>query len=256
MLLRALVRLYRPLVRVEDPGRNAELDDPLIFAFNHNNAFESLGVPAMLIHRRGGRLIHFMVDWMFLHLPVVGWVIRQMDPIPVFTKPARFRIGERYRLARRQLSPVEGCLDRLGRGGSVGVFPEGTRNPRPDILLRGRAGIGHLILASAVPVVPVGIEFTGTVRNGRVPRAGRMTVRVGSRLLFSEERRAFLRITHRDRDRHAIVREARHLSWRVIDTTMNALAPLCAKRYPHGRSCHVTAPSRALPELVRAGGTR
>jgi 1-acyl-sn-glycerol-3-phosphate acyltransferase len=194
------------LVRVEHPERLARVPEPAIFALNHSNSFESVVVPAALMHLRGGRQIHFLVDWMFLRLPGLGWLIRQCEPIPVYTKPARWRLGEAHRRARMKRPVLDACLERLAAGGSLGLFPEGTRNRDPRLLLRGRGGLGELVLRSDAPVVPVGIHYPAAAGLGRAPRLGRLVLRVGEPLEFHAEREA----AHgRDgRERRALARGA------------------------------------------------
>lgn len=249
-LYRSVVAVHRPWITVDEPGRLGKLPDPLIFALNHNNAFESIGVPANLIALRGGRTIHFLVDWMFLHIPVIGWLMREMGPVPVYTKPARSRMGESYRESRRGLSPIDGALKLLDGGHSVGLFPEGTRNPDPAILMRGRAGIGRLVLRTEAPIVPVGIRYLAARRRGRVPAIGRLLVRVGEPLAFVEQRRAYRSLQVAAGGRAAL---ARNLGREVVDEIMSAIGRLCDKRYPHA-----AAPDTALPlstgRLVPAGG--
>ena len=188
--LRAVMLTFGRLVTVEGAERLGEIPEPAIFALNHSNAVEAVLAPCVLIHLRQGRLLHFLADWMYLHVPIVGWVVRQCEPIPVYTKPARWRIGEAQRLERRKReSVVEACLGRLAAGGSLGIFPEGTRNPDPTRLGKGRGGLGEIVLRStprAVPVVPVGLHYPAAARLGRAPRIGRLVMRIGEPLFFQD----------------------------------------------------------------------
>jgi 1-acyl-sn-glycerol-3-phosphate acyltransferase len=207
--LRAVMLTFGRLVTVEGAERLAEIPEPAIFALNHSNALEAVLAPCVLIHLRQGRLLHFLADWMYLHVPVVGWVIRQCEPIPVYGKPARWRIGEAHRLERRKRqSVVEACLGRLAAGGSLGIFPEGTRNPDPVRLGKGRSGLGEIALRSAAPVVPVGLHYPAAGRLGRTPRVGRLVLRIGEPMTFQAEQ-----------DRREIV-----------SRVMDALQELCQRR--------------------------
>jgi 1-acyl-sn-glycerol-3-phosphate acyltransferase len=85
---------------------------------------------------------------------------------------------------------VDACRERLAAGASVGLYPEGTRNRRPGRLLRGRSGLGWLVLGSTAPVVPVGIRFPAAERLGRTPLLGRIAVRIDDPLTFAPERAA------------------------------------------------------------------
>ncbi|PYN20349.1 MAG: 1-acyl-sn-glycerol-3-phosphate acyltransferase [Candidatus Rokuibacteriota bacterium] len=49
---------------------------------------------------------------------------------------------------------VDACADRIGRGRSVVLFPEGTRSPRGG-LRRFQRGAAHIALKSGCPIVPV-----------------------------------------------------------------------------------------------------
>jgi 1-acyl-sn-glycerol-3-phosphate acyltransferase len=254
-LARALMVAFHPLLEVEDLDRLAALPEPVIFAFNHNNSAESVLVPTALLFHRRGRPIDFLVDWMFLEIPLLGWVLRQVEPIPVYTKPARWRYREAYRLARADRSPLAAAQARLAAGRSLGIFPEGTRNGNASELRRGRSGLGRLVLLSEAPVVPVGIDFPAKERLGRVPRLGRMRVRIGEPMAFAEERRALRRLLEADPDPGELLKASHAASRRVVDEVMARLAPLCAKRYPYARrrprrAAAAPAPLRPEPTTV------
>lgn len=188
--LKTVLATFGHLVEVEAAERLAAAPEPAIFAFNHNTSFESVLAPCALLYLRGGRPLHFLVDWMYLDVPLLGWVIRQCDPIPVYQKPARSGRREAYRRLRAKEPVLDLCLARLAAGGSLGIFPEGTRNPDPERLLRGRSGVGELVLRSTAPIVPVGIHYPDWERLGRAPRLGRLVLRVGLPLDFTAEREA------------------------------------------------------------------
>jgi 1-acyl-sn-glycerol-3-phosphate acyltransferase len=221
LALRALVAACSRLVTVEHPERLRGLPEPAIFAFNHSTAFEAVLAPAALIWLRGGRPIHFLADWMYLHLPLVGWLLRQSEPIPVYRKPARWRLGESHRLARRRASVMDACLERLAAGASLGIFPEGTRNRHPERLLRGRRGLGEIALRSAAPVVPVGLHFPAAARLGRAPRIGRLVLSPGEPMTFETERAAVAALPPGP-ERRAVVQ-------RVVSLVMTEIARLSGK---------------------------
>lgn len=225
--VRAVLFFLGGLVRVEGAERLRRLPEPVIFAFNHNNSLEAVLVPAVLIALRRGRNVRFAVDWMFIHLPLIGWLIRLVDPVPVYTKPFRWKLFESYRQARRHRSPVDGLAAALAAGESVGIFPEGTRNPHPRRLARGRSGLGHVALASTAPVVPVGIDYPAKERLGRAPRLGRTVVRVGEPLDLAAERQTVRRAADGES-----AGAARRLAVRaVVERVMRRLAALCGKSY-------------------------
>lgn len=67
------------------------------------------------------------------------------------------------------------------------LFPEGTRSPRGE-LLRFKPGLGMLVAATAVPVIPCHIDgaFQALPRTAAVPRPRRIRVRVGPPLSFAD----------------------------------------------------------------------
>lgn len=244
-LLRALVLGLGRGLTVEGAGRLAAAGEPVILAANHNNTIESLAVPVALQLLRGGRPAAWLIDWMYLRLPVAGWLIRLGDPIPVWRKSARWGLWERHRRAQRHRDPLAEALARLAAGGSIGVFPEGTRNRRADALLRGRGGLGRLVLASAAPVVPIGIHYPAAARLGRMPRIGRAVVRIGEPLPFAAERAAW-RAASAAGD-GAAGAAARRLGRAVVERVMAELAALSGKAAP-APPAH--RPPRPLPGPV------
>lgn len=228
---RLVLLLFGWLVRVRGVARLARLDRPVVFACNHNNAFETVVVAAVLIALRGGRVPAFFVDWMYVHLPVVGWLVRLCDPIAVYTKPARARWGEATRLARRRESTVEAAALRLAGGGDVAMFPESRRNADPTRLLPGRPGIGRLVLATGAEVVPIGLVFPAAARRGRPPRIGRLEIHIGQPLSFAAQR---LSLCSEAGDAGADSAATRAFAELVRDQVMVSLASLSGKTYPWG----------------------
>lgn len=180
LVLRVLMLVFGRFIRVENPDRLAAVERGCILALNHNNYFETVLVPSALVFATGGIRTAFLADWMFFDLPLVGWFLRQVGCIPVYRKRARWGYREAFR--RRALAatdPLERAREILAAGGSVGVFPEGKRNPSVDRLLRLRRGVTTLAINAGVPVLPIGIEFAGARRRGSMPAFGVMHVRIG-----------------------------------------------------------------------------
>lgn len=225
LALKAVLLGAGRLLAVEDAEALRAHPGPVIFALNHGNALEALLVPAALMFLRGGRPVHFLADWMYLHAPLLGGLLRLGEPIPVFAKPARWRLGETYRRQRRRESVLAACLARLAAGGSLGIFPEGTRNPDPGKLLRGRGGLGEIVLQSTAPVVPVGLHYPAASRLGRIPSVGRLVLRAGDALTFHTERQAARHLPPE------LPRLRRELARAVVDQVMQSLETLSGKSY-------------------------
>lgn len=261
LLCRGLMLTLGQLVEVEHRERLAAVPEPAIFALNHRHALEALLAPTVLLYLRRGAPLHFLADWMYVEAPGLGWLLRQSEPIAVYGKPARFRLRESHRRERLRRPVLDACKELLGRGESIGIFPEGTRNRDGSRLLRGRLGLGELVLAAAVPVVPVAIRYRNreTTRglNREAPREpwrapdhpperrpgwGRMVLSIGEPLDFAAERRqlAAARTSAESRDRgprrprrssepRPDVR--RELARHVVDQVMAALAGALGNDY-------------------------
>lgn len=234
LAVRLLHRLFIPWVAVEDEERLPLDGNAKIFAFNHNNSFETLPLALYLAFKRRGMGLTFLSDWMYGRLPVIGWLFRQVDPVYVGNKPARYGFLNRGR--RRTSIAVKAyaeCIERLKKNESIGIFPEGTRNRCPDLLLRGRQGIGEIVLRSGVPVVPIGIDFPTRLKRGYIPVVGSMILRIGPSLDFSREISAAASMEEKGISPFARRRIWAFLRKTVTHSVMSVLAELCGKRYPY-----------------------
>ena len=213
-ICRGLMLGFGRLIEVEHVERLEALPEPAIFALNHGNLSEAVLVPAALMYLRRGRPLHFLADWMYVEAPVLGWLLRLSEPVPVYGKPARFRLREAHRRERQRRPVVDACLAHLARGESVGIFPEGTRSrDGGGALLRGRLGLGELALAASVPVVPAAIRYPARPRLGRAPLLGRLVLSIGEPMDFTAERR---RLAEAPECRRGLARQ-------VVDRVMAAL---------------------------------
>ncbi|MBN1927978.1 MAG: 1-acyl-sn-glycerol-3-phosphate acyltransferase [Chlorobiaceae bacterium] len=230
LLLRLLMLPNLLLVKVEGVEHlEPVLRKPCIFAFNHNNSFESLFVPVLLIWLRGGQAVSFVIDWMFGRLPVIGWLMSQIDPVWVHHKRSTIPFLERTRLREASSASRGECIERLASGKSIGIFPEGTRNPDPFRLLKARPGIGYIALESGAPVLPVGIDFITSRQRSRVPSVGRVVVRFGRPMSFGEHRELYASLpAEGSRSRKS------ELAKQVAEQVMLSISVLCGKVYPYG----------------------
>jgi len=89
--------------------------------------------------------------------------------------------------ARAAQEMLEAALGLLNDGALFGIYPEGTRSP-DGRLYRGRTGVGWLALHARVPVIPVAMSGTRRMLppGAKVPRLGRVQVKIGKPLSFDE----------------------------------------------------------------------
>jgi 1-acyl-sn-glycerol-3-phosphate acyltransferase len=158
-----VVAVLRGAFRMEVSGREHEPPrGPFIAVSNHWSALDPPVLGAAL-----RRKVHFMAKQELFEIPLLRSWMRCIGTFPV-------RRGEPDRQAIRT------ALQVLERGGVVGIFPEGTRNPR-GYLLPAEPGAAFLALRARVPILPVGILGTLEIlpKGAWVPRVRKIRVRIG-----------------------------------------------------------------------------
>jgi 1-acyl-sn-glycerol-3-phosphate acyltransferase len=103
--------------------------DPLTFAhYLYNN-----GCPPRFLAKDG-----------LFKAPVIGWILRALDQVPV------------HRGTTKAKDAVNAGLAFLERGDMIALFPEGTLTRDPDLWpMVARTGAARMALESGVPVIPV-----------------------------------------------------------------------------------------------------
>ncbi len=189
VVVRGLVRaLVRP--RVASAGLVSALTGPVLLVANHVNTFD---LPLLLYALPGAvrrRLATAMSAEVLGDLRGgrgQGSWWRNLLARPAYPLlPALFNVFPLPRFSgfRRSFAHAGQALD---RGYSVLVFPEGRRS-RTGGLQPFRPGIGLLVQASGVPVVPVALQGMGSAARvgGRWFRTGQVAVRFGTPLRFAE----------------------------------------------------------------------
>lgn len=156
--------------RVYNPER-VPLEGPVILASNHASILDPPLVGSGL--RRG---INFLARESLFRFPLVGWVLRRWNSVPV-DRDGGGAAG------------LRAILDRLLAGGAIILFPEGTRT-RTGNLQPARAGIGLTVIKSTAPVVPVRVfgTFEAFGLHVRFPRPHRVAVKYGPPMRFEQLR--------------------------------------------------------------------
>jgi 1-acyl-sn-glycerol-3-phosphate acyltransferase len=122
------------------------------------------------------RDISYLARESLFRFPVIGYVMRQMNALPV-DRDGGGGAG------------LKSILNRLQAGGGIILFPEGTRT-HDGQLQPARSGIGLTVIKSSVPVVPVRIFGSYEAMNRRMilPRPRKIVVKFGRPLAFAELR--------------------------------------------------------------------
>lgn len=145
--------VIRGFVRAQVRGADhVPMYGPVIIASNHRSFFDSLILPAT-----SPRPITFLAKAeYFTGRGVVGAARRAF-----FTAAGAIPV-DRTQTRAAQIS-LDIALDVLHRDGAFGIYPEGTRS-RDGRLYRGHTGIGHLVLESGAPVIPVALKGTERIQ--------------------------------------------------------------------------------------------
>ncbi|HUX66786.1 MAG TPA: lysophospholipid acyltransferase family protein [Terriglobales bacterium] len=132
-------------------------DGPRLYMANHQS---NLDPPILIAYLPGN--IAFLAKQELFSVPVLGWVLKAGDLVPV-------ERGNRAAAQRNIARAAEAA-----RGGRPFlVFPEGTRSP-DGRLLEFKKGVFYLAEEAGVPVVPITLAGTGA----RMPR-GALRIRPG-----------------------------------------------------------------------------
>lgn len=138
---------------------------PGIVAANHISFLDSLFIP-LVIPRR----VTYLAKAEYWDSWKTRWFFDLVGQIPV----------RRHDSAKAQAA-LEAGLRVLGRGGLLGIYPEGTRSP-DGCLYRGKTGVARMAVQADCPIIPVGLVGTGDVmpKEAKLPRlSGAVTMRFG-----------------------------------------------------------------------------
>lgn len=153
-ILRSLVRIIlRVAFRFSVSGvENIPATGGVIIAPNH---ISNLDPPVIGCALPDNRRIRFMAKIELFQNAAVRWVVTALGAFPV-------RRGMADRTAIRT------AIAFLEQGGTVGIFPEGTRS-KTGVIGRAEPGLGMIAVKAGVPVVPVAVTGTNKLfRDGHI----------------------------------------------------------------------------------------
>lgn len=157
--------IFRTVFRMRTFGiENVPRAGALIIACNHRSYLDP---PALCFCPRR---ISFMAKKELFEIPILGPLIRAVGAYPV----------DRQGSAR---AAVKMSLVVLSAGGTVGIFPEGTRNLTGEV--RAQTGVALLAALSGAPVLPALV-----LGGDRAARLGKMKVVFGRPLTLRRDQKA------------------------------------------------------------------
>jgi 1-acyl-sn-glycerol-3-phosphate acyltransferase len=144
---------------------NVPLRGPVILAPNHFSQWDHF-FAGVFIRRK----VRFMAKSQLFTNPVITWILHMGGAFPV-------RRGKHDEEAFITAHAI------LERGGCLLMYPEGGRS-RTGGLGEPRRGVGRLTLESGVPVVPVAIHGSKSVRGWKRAKFPKVTVQYGEPMSF------------------------------------------------------------------------
>jgi len=137
-LLIIIFKIYRLIFirSVSISGRENLIDGPKILVANHPNATDCCVLPYIFPEN-----LTFLIQANIFSLPIIGNMLRKSGQIPVAKGQGRVALDT--------------ALERLSKGGTVVIFPEGKLNHGNGL---HRAGYGAAVLAkqSGAPIESIG----------------------------------------------------------------------------------------------------
>ena len=146
---------------------HGKLKGGLIVASNHRSFFDPFLIGGILPWRRP---MNYVAKVELFRNPVQAWWISRLGAFPI-------RRGE------SDEDSVTTARMVVERGGTVCIFPEGTRI-RSGSLADPKRGVGRLALETGAPVLPTAVIGTEHVRRGWKIRPRRVRVRLGRAIGF------------------------------------------------------------------------
>lgn len=159
--------------RLRRTGReHARVRGGLIVAANHRSFLDPFVIGALLPWRRQ---IQFVAKVELFEKRWQGWVLSRLGAFPI-------RRGQSDEVAMKTAQLA------VERGGTVVIFPEGTRH-RSGSLGTPKRGVGRLALEAGASVLPVAVHGTEHVRRGFRIRPRKVKLRAGKPMTFPRTER-------------------------------------------------------------------
>lgn len=165
-----LTPFFLAYFRYARTGRGyARLKGGMIVASNHRSFLDPFVVGGCL---PWSKPMNYVAKQELFGNPLQAWFLSRLGAFPI-------RRGE------SDEESMETARQIVERGGSVCIFPEGTRHRR-GTLGNPKRGVGRLALQTGAPVVPTAVIGTEHVRRGWRIRPRKVRVRLGKAMTFPQ----------------------------------------------------------------------
>lgn len=140
--------------RIELLGLERVPEGAVVFAVNHPNGL----VDPLFLLCFAPKPVSFLAKAPLLRYPIIGWIVRSFDAIPVH----RRQEGVVGSIAAANAEMFRKAHEILQRNGAIAIFPEGTTHDDPQLreLKTGAARIAIGSRAADIVVIPTGIYYT------------------------------------------------------------------------------------------------
>ncbi|HMR48506.1 MAG TPA: lysophospholipid acyltransferase family protein [Arachnia sp.] len=172
--------IFRPLVKYGFKARvegveNVPRSGGAILVSNHIAAMDSIVIPAMVPRPMTYPAKAELFSGNNLGTRIVAWFLKTIKMVPMD------RSG-----GRASADALQAISDVLEEGRVVAIYPEGTRSP-DGRLYKGKTGMARIALKNGVPILPVGVVGTESVKGlFGIPWVRRPVVAIGAPLEFPE----------------------------------------------------------------------